>query len=175
MAKKHSARRYARAAFELALKQRKLDEWQAGLEQVKRLAEDKEIMAYLESPDIRFEDKTGLLAKQMGDAGPLVLNLVYLLLERGAVSILPEVVEEYRRLLDEHRNIERAVVTTAVALDAEDEKKLARQLGDITGKQVIIEHKLEPELIGGVVVRVGGKLMDGSTRGRLEALKRELG
>jgi len=174
MTKKHSARRYARAAFDLALKQQKLDEWQAGLDTVERLAEDKEITAYMESPDIRFEDKASLLAKQLGQVEPLVLNLVCLLLERGGFAILPEVASEYRRLLDEQNNVERAVATTAVPLDAEDEKRLAKQLEDITGKQVMLEHQLDPELIGGVVVRVAGKLMDGSTRGRLQALKREL-
>jgi F-type H+-transporting ATPase subunit delta len=174
MAKKHSARRYARAAFDIALKQQRLDEWQSGLEQVGQLAEDKEVTAYLESPDIRFEDKAGLLTEQLGEVEPLVLNLVQLLLERGGFAIIPEVVSEYRRLLDEQRNIERAEATTAVPLDEEDEKRLAKQLEDITGKQVVLEHRLDPELIGGVVVRVAGKLMDGSTRGRLQALKREL-
>lgn len=174
MARRYSARRYARAVFEIALEEKRLDQWRDGLDKIARLAADKTVASYLESPDIRFEDKAGLLSARLGDVEPLVLNLVYLLISRGRFGMLVDVIDEYQRLLDEYNNIERAEVTTAIKLDDDDKQRLAKRLGDIIGKKVILEGETDPDLIGGVVVRVGGKLLDGSTRGKLGALKREL-
>jgi len=175
MARRYSARRYARAVFEIALEKQRLDEWQSGLEKMAQLAQDKSVVSVLESPDIRFEDKAGLLSERLSDTEPLVLNLVYLLLARGRFGMLADIAGEYQRLLDDYYNLERAEATTAAPLDEEDKKRLGERLGDIIGKKVILEHEVDPDLIGGVVIRVAGKLLDGSTRGRLEALKRELG
>ena len=175
MARRYSARRYARAVFEIALEKKQLDEWQSGLEEMTRLGRDETIASFLESPDIRFEDKARLLSEGLGDTNPLVMNMAYLLLTRGKFGMLADIADGYQRLLDDYNNIERAEVTTAVPLDNEDRQRLAKRLGDITGKKVILEHEVDPDLIGGVVVRMAGKMMDGSTRGKLEALKRELG
>jgi F-type H+-transporting ATPase subunit delta len=175
MARRYSARRYARAVFEIALERQRLDEWQSGLEKMARLARDRSVVSFLESPDIRFEDKAGVLSKELGDTEPLALNLVYLLVTRGRFGMLADIVDEYQRLLDEYSNIERVEATTAVPLNEEDKKRLAERLGGITGKKIILKHEVDPDLLGGVVVRAAGKLLDGSTRGKLEALKREMG
>ena len=174
MARRYSARRYARAVFEIALEKERLGEWQSGLEEMARLARDRQGALYLESTDIKFEDKARLLLDKLGDIEPLVLNLVYLLITRGRFGMLSDIVDEYQQLLDDYNNVERAEATTAFTLDEDDKNRLAKKLGDITGKTVIVRHKVDRDLLGGVVVRVGGKLMDGSTRGKLEALKREL-
>ena len=174
MARRYSARRYARAVFEIALEKQRLDEWQSGLGEMARLTGDRSVASYLESPDISFEDKARLLSERLGDIEPLVLNLVYLLIARGRFGVLIDIADEYQRLLDKYNNIERAEAITAVPLDKKDKKRLSERLGSITGKKVIIKDKIDPDLIGGVVVRVAGKLLDGSTRGKLEALKREL-
>jgi F-type H+-transporting ATPase subunit delta len=174
MAGRYSARRYARAVFEIAQEREQLDEWQSGLERIARLSQDETIASFLESPDIHFKDKAKLLSETLGDINPLMLNLVYLLITRGRFSMLADIASEYQRLLDSYYNIERAEVTTAIPLDDEDKKRLGERLSEVVGKKVIFEHGVDPNLIGGVVVRVAGKLLDGSTRGKLEALKREL-
>jgi F-type H+-transporting ATPase subunit delta len=91
------------------------------------------------------------------------------------LGLLGEIAEEYQRLLDSYRGIEPAEVITAVLLEDEDKRKLEEQLSDIAGKKVIIYPKVDPVLVGGIVARFGGKLLDGSTRSRLEALKKEIG
>jgi F-type H+-transporting ATPase subunit delta len=88
--------------------------------------------------------------------------------------MLGDIAGEYRRLLDSHRGIERAEVMTAVPLDDEDRQKLAERLGAITGKKITVEAEVDPGLVGGFAARIGGKLLDGSTRRKLVALKREL-
>ena len=81
---------------------------------------------------------------------------------------------EYQRLLDSHRGIERAEVTTAMPLGDEDQQRLAEQLSAIVGKKVVLKSEVDPSIVGGIMARIGGKLIDGSTRSQLMALKREL-
>ncbi|MGD9143877.1 MAG: ATP synthase F1 subunit delta, partial [Dehalococcoidia bacterium] len=79
-----------------------------------------------------------------------------------------------QRLLDTYRGIEPAKVITAVPLDEKDKQKLTERLSAVVGKQVVLKAEVDPEILGGIIARVGGKLLDGSTRSKLAALKREL-
>lgn len=174
MAVKGSARRYARAVFELDEKDR-TTEWQADLEKIISISKDATIAAYLENPKIHFEDKARLLHERLSDVNPMVLNLVYVLLTRSRLDMLPDIAAEYKRLVDDYQGIERAEVTTALPLDDETRVKLSRDIGRLIGKKVVLETEyVNPDLIGGVVVKVAGKLLDGSTRGKLAALKKEI-
>ena len=174
MARRAYARRYSQAVFEIAMERQELDRWQSDLRKIASLGEDAELVALLENPRLHFNDKARLLSEQLGDINPLALNLVYLLVARGRLSMLGEIADEYQRLLDSYRGIEQAEVTTAIPLDDEDKLRLGERLGAIVGKKVVIKPEVDSSLIGGIVARIGGKLLDGSTRSRLEALKREL-
>jgi F-type H+-transporting ATPase subunit delta len=172
MARRVSARRYAQAMFEIALEKKELDRWQSDLGKVAHLGQDATIAAYLGSPKVHFEDKAKLLAEKLTDIDPLVLNLFYLLLTKDRLDMLADIADEYRRLLDSRRGIEQAEVTTAVPLDDEAKLKLSQRLGDIVGKKIVLKLKVDPGIIGGFVARVAGKLIDGSTCGKLAALKK---
>jgi F-type H+-transporting ATPase subunit delta len=84
------------------------------------------------------------------------------------------IAEEYERLLNEYKGIQTARITTAVPLDDNDKQKLADNLGAMVGKKVEVKSEVDPEIIGGIIARIDGKLLDGSTRSKLIALKREL-
>ncbi len=174
MARRAYARRYSQAVFEIAMERQELDRWQSDLRKIASLGEDAALVALLENPRLHFNDKARLLSEQLGDINPLALNLVYLLVAGGRLSMLGEIADEYQRLLDSYHGIEEAEVTTAIPLDDEDKLRLGERLGAIVGKKVVIKPEVDSSLIGGIVARIGGKLLDGSTRSRLEALKREL-
>ena len=174
MASKAYARRYAQAVFEIALEKKELERWQADLEKVAGVAADANFLAALESPRLKLEDKSRLLSEQLGDINPLAMNLVRLLITRDSAGIIGEIAGEYQRLLDSYNGIEPAEVVTAVPLDDEDKKRLTENLSALVGKQVTLKSEVDPGILGGVIARVGGKLLDGSTRSRLAALKREL-
>jgi F-type H+-transporting ATPase subunit delta len=114
------------------------------------------------------------LKERLGDVSLLALNLVLLLIARSGISMMAEIAGEYKRLLDSYRGIESAEVTTAVPLDDKDKEKLTQKLGTLVGAKVEIETEVDPSILGGIVARVGGKLLDGSTRSKLAALKKEL-
>ena len=174
MPKKAHAQRYARAVFEIALESKSIERWQTDLEKIGGLIGNADYLAVLESPKIRFDDKSRLLGKSLGDVSPLALNLVRLLVTRNGVGILGAIAAEYRRMVDAYHGIQKAEVVTAVPIDDKDKNKLAENLGALVGSKIVIAARVDPDILGGVIARVGGKLLDGSTRSKLAALKREL-
>lgn len=174
MARRGYTRRYSQAVFEIALETKELDRWQSDLKKVVSVVGDAAFMALLESPRFHFEDKARLLSERLEDINPIALNLVLLLVTRGRLGIIGDIADGYQRRLDSYRGIEPAEVTTAVPLDDKDKAKLAEHLGVIVGKKVKLKCEVDPGLIGGIVARIGDKLLDGSTHSKLMALKREL-
>ena len=174
MARRIYARRYSQAVFNIALERNELDRWQSDLGKIASLGEDAAFIALAENPKVRFEDKAKLISERLGDINPLALNLVYLLVTRGRLSMAGDIADGYQRLLDSHRGIEQAEVITAVPLDDKDRKRLEERLGVVVGKKVVLKSRVDASLIGGIVARVGGKLLDGSTHSKLLALRNEL-
>jgi len=174
MARRVYAKRYSQAVFEIALERKELDRWQTDLRKIASLSEDATFIAFLESPRFHFDDKARLLSERLSDINPLALNLVYLLIARGRLSMVGDIADGYQRLLDGYRGIERAEITTAVPLDDEDKQRLEERLGAIVGKKAVLKPEVDSSVIGGIVARIGDKLLDGSTRSQLMALKKEL-
>ena len=174
MARKAYARRYAQAVFEIALEKKELERWQSDLQKIMVVVGDSSFMAMLGSPKFRFDDKARLLAEHLENVNPLALNLIYLLVNRGKLEIIGDITDEFQHLLDSHHGIEQAEIITAVPLSDEDKEKLAGSLGALVSKKVAIKAKVDPDVIGGITARIDGKLLDGSTRNRLAALKKNL-
>ena len=109
----------------------------------------------------------------MGDSvGPLALNLASMLASRDLAHLVPGVLDEYQRLLDAHRGIERAEVVAAVPLDSDQRGKVVELLQGIAGKEIRLKLDVEPQILGGLIARVGDRLIDGSIRTRLEEMRR---
>ena len=174
MARRVYAKRYSQAVFNIALEKDELDRWQSDLRKIASLGEDGTLIALLQSPKLHFDTKAKLVSERLGKINRLALNLACLLIARGRFGMAGNIADEYQRLLDSYRGIEQAGVTTAIPLDDEDKQRLAEQLSAVIGKKVVLKPEVDANLIGGIVARIGGKLLDGSTRSKLEALKNEL-
>jgi F-type H+-transporting ATPase subunit delta len=174
MAKKASARRYAQAIFEIALETKQPDKWLADLKRMAIAAGERGFLSVLENPKLKSEDRNRLLSGVLGGVSPLALNLLNVLITRASVRIISEIVVDYETLLNNYRGMETAEVTTAVPLDEQDITKLTERIGAIVGKKVVLKTAVDPSIIGGIVARVGGQLLDGSTRSQLEALRKTL-
>ena len=178
MANSAYARRHAQAVFETALERKELNRWQSDLRRIASLVKDATLFALLENPEVRFDDKAKVLSERLGEVNPEALKLVSLLVTKGRLAVIGDIADEYQRLLDNYRGIEGAEVaevTTAIPLDDEDRLRLAQRITTIVGKPVVLKPKVDSSLIGGIIIRVGDKLIDGSIRSKLEALKREMG
>ena len=106
--------------------------------------------------------------------GPMAVNLLLVLASRGIASVLPSVAEEYQQIVDSHRGVERAEVITAVQLDQKQLDEISSLLRGIAGKDVTITDGVEPEILGGLIARIGDRVIDGSTRTRLQQMRKSL-
>jgi F-type H+-transporting ATPase subunit delta len=169
-----SSKRYAQASFEIALARNELESWQGALEKITDFSKDEEIMALLQNPRLPFEAKKSLLQKGLGKINPLAFNLALLLASKGLLRQSGDILKQYNHLLDAHRGIERAQVKTALPLGDEEKSTISRRLGEMVERQVVIDGQVDSSIIGGFIARIGDRLIDGSIRQRLEALKKKL-
>ncbi len=174
MPKITSGKRYAQAAFELAVERNELENWQQGLREIADLTKDEEIMALLQNPRLPFDAKKSLLQKRLGEITPLVFNLALLLVSKGILRRGGDILQQYNALLDAHHGIERAKVTAALPLVDQESEAISRRLGEIVEHKVVIDAQVDPSIIGGFIARVGDMLIDGSIRQRLETLRKSL-
>jgi F-type H+-transporting ATPase subunit delta len=169
-----AAKRYAQAAFDIARERDELDRWVEDLQVIADLAAQPGVVEFLASSRVPFEVKERLLASGLADVSPLALNLARLLVQKGRIAMAEQVRDEYQSLLDEHRGVAQALVLTAVPLSDDEERAVGQRLRELTGKEIVLERQVDPEIMGGLVARVGDRLIDGSTRTRLLALRRLL-
>jgi F-type H+-transporting ATPase subunit delta len=170
-----AARRYAEAAFAVALRDDQLDGWRDELALAAELLGRPEVEPIVESPAVPLAQRLGLVAGLLERrVRPGVLRLVNLLVERGRVRILPRVAEEYVRQLNAHRGVVMATVTSAVPLTAEEAAEIRRRVEEMAGAAVELRTEVDPGLVGGLTIQVRDRLLDASIRGRLERLRDQL-
>jgi F-type H+-transporting ATPase subunit delta len=174
LAKGFAARHYARALFELGNRANQLDAWLADLTRLTPVVADAAVAAFLEHPKIGLKEKAGLLTRNLAPISQETLNLVYLLIERGMVRRLGEVTAAYRLLVDAAHGIERGYFKTAVPVDAAEAEDINRWVSGVLHKNVMLTGEVDASILGGVTVRVGDKLLDGSTRTALGNLRQKL-
>ncbi len=174
MARRPVAKRYAQAAFAIAQGQGRLEEWLAELQTAVDALSDSETMAFLQLPKVSLDRKLQLLRDVLKDLSPTVLNLLGLLTSKGGLPVLPGVLSEYQRLLDESQGRERAKVTAALDLDEAQREKLGQLLSTLLDKEVVLTTRTDEEVLGGVLVRIGDRIIDGSARGRLRSLRQSV-
>jgi len=171
------AEEHAQEIFKIALETNELSKWQSDLRKLANLTRDTVLFELLENPKVGYNEKAKVLSERLGETNPQALKLLSELLARGRISVINDISDEYQRLLDIHRGVEgteTAEITTAILLDNEDILRIANRLTAITGKPVVLKSKVDPGLIGGIIIKVGDKLIDGSIRSKLAALKREI-
>ncbi len=170
-----SPKRYALAAFQLALEKDQLEHWREDLIFLATTFEDHEIVGLLDAPQVPASNKIDLVRDSLGDSvSPLAVNLVSMLAVKSLVHILPDILEEYSRFLDEHSGVERAEVLSAIPLDDGLEAKIAQLLEGVVGKKIRLASAVEPEILGGLIARVGDRVIDGSVRTKLAEMRKEL-
>lgn len=174
MARVASAKRHAQAVFKLALERNEVEKWRSEIKIIATAFGDPQLLAILENPKVHLRDKEQLVNRCLPGLSQLALNFAYLLVAKQRLDILGEMVEEYERMADAHQGIEHARVVTAIPIDEREQKLLSERLATMSGKKILLTTAVDPSIIGGFVARVGDKLVDGSTRAKLEALKRSL-
>ena len=170
------ARSYAETLFELADRNDRLDEYGDGIETVARLLEeDATFRLFLETPRIDDEDKKAVVREAFGNALPRhVLNFVLLTIDKRRQRLLRRISSEFHALLDARMGREHVQVTVARPVDEATRRMIADRLSAAFGKEAIPHVRVQPEIVGGLVVRTGDTIYDGSVRRRLDGMRRAL-
>jgi F-type H+-transporting ATPase subunit delta len=174
MAKGVSGKRHAQAVFRLALETSALDRWQTDLTTMVEVMGDSQVIAFLESPRLSAEKKRDSLRGLLAGVSPAALNLGFLLVSRNRLRIVHDLANEYMRLVNTHYGREEAEVTTAVPISQKEQEAIAKGLARVAGKEIVLKLKVDPDIMGGLVARIGDKLLDGSVRTRLKDLRSSL-
>ncbi len=167
-------RRYATAALQLALENEGIERWERDMERVLEALSYEDFRSLLEAPQVPDGVKVNGIGTLLGDVAPLVRNMVSLLAVRGEISSFGSVLETFREMANERRGVALAEVTAAVPLDDERRERIRRGLGDLTGKQISMTESVDPSILGGVIAKVGDRLIDGSARARLRSMREGL-
>ena len=170
------AHKYAAAIFEIAQEEDKLDEYGKELQKVKReLFSVNGVREYFSDPRIEPTAKRELVQKAFkGDLSGVVYNFLMLLVDKRRISLIDAIEDDFRAMSNKAQGIVVADVTTAATFGDAQQKALQKKLAEVTGKKIQLRLHEDIDLIGGIVVKIGDKRIDGSVRGRLNSLTREL-
>ena len=171
------AKRYAKALVEVAAASRELEEVRQDLRAfADLLREHRDLRQFVSNPSVSRRD-AGDVFRDVAAAmkvRPLTATFLQILLEGGRLPGLEAILRAYELLVDERLGRVKAVVTSAAPLEADAQDRLRRRLGDVTGKDVYLELRQDPALLGGVVTQIGSRLFDGSLKTQLARLRDEM-
>jgi F-type H+-transporting ATPase subunit delta len=166
---------YANALFEAAREQGRLevvrDELRSFVDSMDEVPALRELLL---NPQIETGPRTDALRAILGDADELVRNFLLLVAEKGRAAELDEIFAEFEALVSAEEGILDVELTTAVELSEEDAQRLLAQIEQVSGRRLRATRRVDPNLIGGFVLRAGSHRADASVRGRLDRLRREL-
>ena len=178
MTSRATAKRYARALFDVARAER------ADFDRIERelvdfntlVASNQMLHRALTNPAVPAPKKRAVVEQLIGQAGLLVpvSKLLLLLAERDRLGLLPELIEQYRSRLLDHMNVVRAEVVTAVPLAADRAAALEANLARATGRKVLLDARVDEAIVGGAVARLGSTVYDGSITRQLERMRETL-
>ena len=160
--------------LEIARQERNLDSWVEAVEGLESLTSRPEFVAGLQGDGMTDERFQAIVRRVVPGVTTVQLNLFRLLRRKARLGLGPDIASFFRELVDEERVIARALVTSAVELEPDRRAALERRLAEQTGRQVTVETQVDPSILGGLIVRIGDRLVDGSTRARLRALRTQL-
>jgi F-type H+-transporting ATPase subunit delta len=169
-----AAKRYVQAIVEIAREQQNFEAWERDLDLLGAMVADSRVDAFLDNPSVQAAQKKHAVDIVLKDAQPEARNLAHLLVERHRTGIIPDLVTAFHEALLAEQGIVVADVTTAEPLDERMQAEVRERLGTLLGKTVQLRMHTDPDIIGGLVAKVGDQVIDGSVQTRLRRLRQRL-
>lgn len=169
-----AARRYAEAIVSLARESNSFEAWDEALGRLALAFENPQARSFLLNPGVPATEKRKTMNEMVGTDLPAANNLVQVLIEHRRVKEIPAIYEHFTEAWLAEQGVAVAYVTTAEPVTPEDERTIRTRLAALTGKQIELRLLVDPDIIGGIVARVGDSLFDGSVRTKLRALRLRL-
>lgn len=168
------AERYARALFDLSLEEKAIDATEADLGRIEAIMnESEDFMRLVKSPVFTSDEQLAAVSALLDKANieGIVGNFVRVVTSNRRLFSLPGIIKAFRKILSIHRGEQVAEVTSAQPLSNDELEALKASIKDALGKDIAIDAKVDPELLGGLVVKVGSQMIDSSVRTKLNSLK----
>ena len=166
---------YARSLFEVAQEQKKLDKVRDQLgEFADAMNASRELQVFLFSPYFSTKEKVEGLDKAVSGADETIVNFLKLLIEKHRMPVIFRVRAEFDRLWEEENKLLPVQVTSAVELPKETVKQIGDRIAEQTDRKVELSSIVDPDILGGIVVRVGNSVLDASIRNRLENFRKQV-
>jgi F-type H+-transporting ATPase subunit delta len=166
---------YARSLFEIAKEHDKLDRVHDELNEfADALEESRELQVFFFSPHFSSEEKKEGIARIVEDCDEHFVRFLELLAERHRVPVLPRIRRTFNELWAEENKLLEVEITSAVELDKSRVKEIGKKIEEHTGRRIELKAEVDPDVLGGLVMRVGNMVLDASVRGRLEKLRKEV-
>lgn len=169
-----AAKRYAQAVLDLARERGTFDAWHADLARLGELMADPAANGFFANPGVPAERKTAVLQQVLADAQPEAANLARMLAERNRLEDVPQILALYEDGLRAERGIAVAEVTTAEPLGPIEQELVRERLAAVVDREVEMRLRVDPDIIGGIVARIGDQLIDGSVINQLRRLRARL-
>jgi F-type H+-transporting ATPase subunit delta len=166
---------YARALFEVAQDRDVLDDVRDQLgEFADALNDNREMAVFFFSPYFSTDEKKAALARAVTDADPAFMNFLEALLERHRMPVIFRIRTRFDQMWEAEHKLLPVEITTAVELGENTIREIGDQVGKQTGRTVELSSQVDPDILGGIVLRVGNFILDASIRNRLEQLRKQV-
>ena len=166
---------YARALFEAAQERSNLDEVREQLGQfADALDANRDLQVFLFSPYFSTQEKKDGLDRAVSDADPILTNFLALLVERHRMPAVFRIRERFEALWARENRLLPVEITSAIALDESTVASIGERIGEQTGRKVELSSHVDPDILGGIVLRVGNSVLDASIRNRLNQLRKQV-
>ena len=166
---------YARALFEVASDQDALDELREQLGQfADALGDSRDLMQFFFSPYFSTEEKKDALGRAIEGAHPAFMNFLEALIERHRMPVVFRIRDRFDHMWEEARKLLPVEITSAIELDDAIVRSIGDRVGEQTGRKVELSSHVDPDILGGIVLRVGNSILDASIRNRLNQLRKQV-
>jgi len=172
----HVAKRYAHALFNVALKKGTVDIISSEIYQLKSFYDkDKRFIGFLAAPQVLTEHKIAMVKTLFTTRlSPSLVSFLLLLIEKNRVDHLGEIAREFEKMVEDHKGLIKARVTTAVHIEEDYKNRLRDKLEEVTGKNVEVLHRIDKKILGGIIVQLNYNIIDNSVKHQLDSLKHDL-
>lgn len=165
---------YAVALFDAASDLDKINDFNNELSFLRSVFDDeKELINLLSHPRIKKDEKKDLISRIFkGKISLELINLLYILVDKRRESYILDIVKEYKKLFNEYKNIVKVVAMTALPMEEDSKNRLVESLGKKLNKTVELTNEIDPSVIGGILLKIEDKIIDGTLKGQLDSISK---
>ncbi|HAM38030.1 MAG TPA: ATP synthase F1 subunit delta [Elusimicrobia bacterium] len=170
--KKNNSRKYAKALFQLAVQNNQIKEIKDSFTKLKSLYDEKTIN-FFSNPLVDEDTKINLIKSSYLNLPEILTNLLFILINKKELPILPEIENKYKTEILNSQNILATEVISTIQLDKPTLNKISEKVGSITNKNILLKELIDKTILGGIIIKAGDLIIDGSIKAKIESIRKK--